>query len=347
MVLRETVHAALASSAVDALTLFASPRSEWEFALPNSPKLRVIERPRESASTVARLAWLASGLAWAARRERADVVLALSNAGSGWPFTPGALFIQQSLPFSREALATLSLAERSRVLVIRETMRLSAHQARLVIVQTPWMREAVATGLGISREKIEVFTPGAPELPEPASEASALRELASASESCRVLYVGNRSAYKNVDVIEKAAGLARAEGLDTAFFAAGSGGREGALVSLQRLDRAELHAAYRMASVLVMPSLVETVGLPLLEAMSVGLPVVAADRAYAHDVCGDAALYFDPHDARALLDAVTRITSDHVLRERQIATGRARASELSAARPYQRMIDRVIALSRA
>jgi len=62
----------------------------------------------------------------------------------------------------------------------------------------------------------------------------------------------------------------------------------------------ELHALYRHAAWFIFPSIYEGFGLPPLEAMANGCPVLAAEAAAIPEVCGDAALYFDPHDPASL-----------------------------------------------
>jgi len=111
------------------------------------------------------------------------------------------------------------------------------------------------------------------------------------------------------------------------------------VVGLGYLQGAELRQAYELADALVMPSLVETVGLPMLEAMNVGIPVIAADRPYAHDVCEDAAVFFDPLDASALAHRITRVLCDEDLRRDLVCRGRDIIRKRRAARPYERMVD--------
>lgn len=62
------------------------------------------------------------------------------------------------------------------------------------------------------------------------------------------------------------------------------------------VSRGELPDLYRRHDALLFPSLAESFGQPLVEAMTMGLPVVVSDRSWAHDVCGDAALFADPHN---------------------------------------------------
>jgi len=67
-----------------------------------------------------------------------------------------------------------------------------------------------------------------------------------------------------------------------------------------RLDPEGMLELYANADALVFPSLQESFGFPLIEAMHVGLPIVAADRSFARVLCGDEAIYFDPLSARSL-----------------------------------------------
>jgi glycosyltransferase involved in cell wall biosynthesis len=89
----------------------------------------------------------------------------------------------------------------------------------------------------------------------------------------------------------------------------------------------ELRVLYRHAAWFIFPSLYEGFGLPALEAMAADCPVLAARSSSIPEVCGDAALYFDPHDPQSLADLLDRVTADdsaaaelrRTLRERALA----------------------------
>lgn len=98
------------------------------------------------------------------------------------------------------------------------------------------------------------------------------------------------------------------------------------------VDDGGLRALYQNAACLVFPSLYEGFGLPPLEAMTLGCPVVASDRASLPEVCGDAALLVNPDDHKALADAVRRIVTETTLRDETIAKGHEQARRYSWAR---------------
>jgi glycosyltransferase involved in cell wall biosynthesis len=83
------------------------------------------------------------------------------------------------------------------------------------------------------------------------------------------------------------------------------------------------------AAVLVYPSLFEGWGMPLTDAMAVGVPVVCSDIPVLHEVAGDAALYFDPLDPRSIASALRRVLNDRTLSETMIARGRLQTSGLT------------------
>jgi glycosyltransferase involved in cell wall biosynthesis len=88
----------------------------------------------------------------------------------------------------------------------------------------------------------------------------------------------------------------------------------------------DMPALYRGALALVFPSLFEGFGLPPLEAMACGTPVAASNAGAVAEVCGDAALAFDPHDVDAIAAALARVTQDEPLRARLREAGLARAA---------------------
>ena len=90
-----------------------------------------------------------------------------------------------------------------------------------------------------------------------------------------------------------------------------------------------LNALYSGATCFVYPSYFEGFGLPILEAMKCGTPVVAGNRTSIPEVAGEAALLFDPFDTNSLVDALQRLLSDPAYRASLSAKGLQRASAFS------------------
>ncbi|MGB9880037.1 MAG: glycosyltransferase family 4 protein, partial [Anaerolineae bacterium] len=91
----------------------------------------------------------------------------------------------------------------------------------------------------------------------------------------------------------------------------------------------DLPALYSGADLFVFPSLYEGFGLPPLEAMACGTPVVCSKASSLPEVVGDAALMVDPYDVEALAEAMHRVLSDAVLREELRGKGLARAQQFT------------------
>ena len=87
-----------------------------------------------------------------------------------------------------------------------------------------------------------------------------------------------------------------------------------------------LHALYQAADGLAYPSLYEGFGLPVLEAMANGIPVLTSDRSSLPEVAGDAALVVDPLDRSAIAAGLVRLAGDEAMRRRLVEAGRRRAA---------------------
>lgn len=95
------------------------------------------------------------------------------------------------------------------------------------------------------------------------------------------------------------------------------------------IDKDELEGLYAAADCFVFPSLLEGFGLPVLEAMSRGVPVACSDRGSLAEVAGDAALLFDPESEPAIASAIERVLSDPAEAQRLRRAGYEQAARFS------------------
>jgi glycosyltransferase involved in cell wall biosynthesis len=96
---------------------------------------------------------------------------------------------------------------------------------------------------------------------------------------------------------------------------------------------------YRLAGVFVFPSLYEGFGLPPLEAMASGTPVVTSNVSSLPEVTGDAALLVDPYDPQSIADAIRRVITDQALSQDLRRKGLARARQFSWETSVRRIRD--------
>jgi glycosyltransferase involved in cell wall biosynthesis len=121
---------------------------------------------------------------------------------------------------------------------------------------------------------------------------------------------------------------------------------EDMVVSAGHVSQADLTGLYSAASLFVFPSLYEGFGLPVLEAMACGTPVVTSNTSSLPEVAGDAALLVDPYDVDAIASALRRVLEDpalaHDLRERGLTRARQFTWERTARETlavYQQLLD--------
>ena len=159
------------------------------------------------------------------------------------------------------------------------------------------------------------------------------------------LAVGTRAAHKNLDALREAVALLGARGLVLAVAGAADAkvfqgaGDVAAALALGRVSDAELRALYENALCLVFPSRYEGFGLPPLEAMWCGCPVLAAAAGAVPEVCGEAALWFDAEGPRTPAAALARLLDEPGLADRLRDAGRARAATFSWPAAARRLLD--------
>lgn len=340
-VLVDTLAAMLADDRVEEIVLFTSPAYLRQFSLPVDPRLTVVD-VEGAESSLGRIRWIVSGLRRACRRYAHDAFLGMNgfcSHGSG----PRAVLVQQSLPFSTEAASLYGWSGRLRIRLLGTLMRRGAAAADAVYVQTPVVKDSVVKHLGVPEEKVQVFLPSPPLF---SLAGHRMDDTMSTKPEFTVLYVGNASPYKNMKTI--AEGMSLLEGVSASLYATVEPGnpicRSGFVTPIGHLESDELQAAYAAADVLVMPSLTETVGLPMLEAMRAGTPVLAADRPYAHAVCRDAALYFDPLSPKDFAEKLTSLLVSHSIREQLVEAGRKLLLEIDSDKPYARLVGHLLSL---
>jgi len=245
------------------------------------------------------------------------------------------------------------LPNRAAPLYAQAFMTMAARRARRVLTVSQASKDDILHYLGVPASKVEVIHNAIDErLAETPSEADITRVRERfLLTSPFVLYAGNIKPHKNVERLIEAFSLLRQRGVDGVKLLI-IGDEISKYPNLRRLvHRFQLHqhvrflgfvpdatlaVLYRLASVFVFPSLYEGFGLPPLEAMAAGAPVITSNVSSLPEVVGDAAILIDPLDAGAIAQAMQRVLRDPALRADLIRRGHARVTQFSWERSVAR-----------
>jgi glycosyltransferase involved in cell wall biosynthesis len=213
--------------------------------------------------------------------------------------------------------------------------RIVADEAARVLVPSEATARDLAELYGVDRGRVTITPLGAEVPPDPdrAGAERLLRDLGVRGPF--LLAVGTLEPRKNLPRLLDAFGEAAAELADHWLVVVGPVGWGPRLRPTWDSVRVKLagpvgdrllHALYQAADGLAYPSLYEGFGLPVLEAMANGTPVLTSDRSSLPEVAGDAALLVDPLDRAAIAAGLVRLAGDEALRRRLVEAGRRRAA---------------------
>jgi glycosyltransferase involved in cell wall biosynthesis len=219
-----------------------------------------------------------------------------------------------------------------------------ARRADAVITNSRHTADQIETKLAVPSDIISICPPGAPAWPAADRYAS----------NGPILFLGTIEPRKNVSMLLRAYAeliARRPDAPELVLAGKVSDTSSGVLDPLGRaplagrarhagyVSEAEREQLYRQASMLVLPSLEEGFGMPALEAMTAGVPVVASNRGALPEVVGDAGLLVPPDDPQALAAALERMLTDAQLARRCIDRGLARARRFTWKASASRLLE--------
>jgi len=206
-----------------------------------------------------------------------------------------------------------------------------ARRARMVLTVSEFSRRELIEVLGVAPDRVKVIPEGVDERFRPDVDAASVCARFRLTRPY-VLALGTASARKNLAVLDEVGPTLAEHGLELVVAGSDRAYLRAPDTAARRIGYVpdqDLPALYAGARAFVMPSRYEGFGLPCLEAMAAGVPVVAADAGALPETCGDAALLVSPTDPEAIAAALLRACSDEASRAGLIAAGIRRAAEYS------------------
>lgn len=273
--------------------------------------------------SVDRLRWEHGVAPQIARDFRADWIVALGNIPVVVPGIRSAvLFHDPHLFYDPSTYRYELMHRRARKAALRWYLRRSLPSVDVVLTQTAVASRRVRETYGV--ESTEILPNAVSTLLQDGADAELSVDLPDAS--FRFLTLTRYYPHKNLetlvemferhgDALNGVAGLLTIHpdqhpGARRLLRRISKLGLEERLVNLGPLEQRALPGIYRAVDAMVLPTLLESFSGTYVESMSLGVPIVTSERDFARAVCGNAALYVDPHDPGAIASAITRLRND-------------------------------------
>lgn len=303
------------------------------------------------------------------RKEHVDVLVSSSDFGMWFPPCKQILMVRNPLFFSPSFLRTV-LPNKSRQFrlefwIRRWLISLSVRASDIVITASQSMMTDLKHHIPVPDGKAVVNSFGVPlERFSWNHSGGSVKIPRESDRSFQLLYISEYSDYKNLTTLLKAVSIMRTQGMADFRLVTTADPSQFPEVEIvtREQDRAlvshpliapfvkftgsipyeDVPNLYMQSDLFVFPSLAESFGHPLVEAMASGLPILASDIPICREICGDAAVYFNPLDPYELAEKITFLRNDSGLRRRMGEVGRKRAEIHFDWRDHVRRLMQVI-----
>lgn len=257
-----------------------------------------------------------------------DGIYSITNLYPFLSFKKGGVMIHQSNIFEK---GLFHLPESYKKLV-----KLGMYKANYIVVQTDFMKKNLIKHCNVADDKIKVLPQGISyELTnynetETNDKIKDLINKLNNENKIKFLYVSLYQPFKNFEKLIKSLPLVNINRNEFSLIITVSeeaykkyletiiieNNLTENIINIGVVEPKDLAYIYKNVDIFLFPSLTESLGLPLVEAMSFSLPVIVSDREYAHEVCGENALFFNPLDENDIADKIELLVKEAKIREK-------------------------------
>jgi glycosyltransferase involved in cell wall biosynthesis len=300
--------------------------------------------------------WEQKHLPTAAVKDKIDLLHCTSNTAPVSTKVPLVVTIHDIIYLEKWMITEGSWYQRLGNLYRRWNVPRIAHKAEVIITVSEYERERIIEGLKINPAKVKAiynacgshFTPGRDE-----AALQAFKKKMNLPDRF-VLYLGNTDPKKNLPNVMKAIGILHQRGkLDFKIVMPDFG--KGHLYNILKAEHnehlmenivltgyipnKELPDLYRLAEVFLYPSLRESFGIPILEAMACGTPVITSNTSAMPEVAGEGAILVDPNEPEQIANELLQLLEDGARRKGAVDYGIKRASQFSWRKTAEEIIQ--------
>lgn len=324
-------------------------QTKWTIELPQN--FRYVRIPLRWDEAGKRIWWVQTKLPKLLKEHHVDILYSPNELTSFFAPCHVVLAIRNFAPYTNSNIAE-GLKDRLRLLQLKRLTQISAWKASKVIFVSNHSKEIISKQLGIPDEKgIAIHHGLSGKFNVDATVSPQFKEY-----QPYVLSVSTVYRHKNyIPLIQAFAKLLKKYGLSYNLLIAGRVEHADYFAQMKRVianegicsqvhllgevEYPQMPALYAGARLFAFPSYLETFGHPLIEAIASGVPVVSSNASVMPEICGDAALYFDPFDSDELAQVMYNILTDDSLWEKMRCRGIERAKEFSWAKTARKTLD--------
>lgn len=352
-------------------TIFLYPLNKRSFDLPiKHPKINFHEVNFKYFHTLEHLLWHQVTLPQICKKQKADVLLCMANIGAVRPLIPQVIYFQQSLYFVDDK----NLFKINKDKILFNFKRLlsinSMKSSSMVITQTEAIRKKVINKIKIKKDKVIAIHTGVPEPlsgsghPVPGSNIIDDLKILNNLQKPMLLYISHPAKHKNFEVIFKGMKQLKKIGINGTLLLTLNMPQNNKdlydyfvqmywnmVYRLKIEDRVKfigtisphiLKKFINNIDIFVFSSLHESFPQPLTEGMSCGAVMLLADRPYAREIAGDAALYFNPFSSLNFAQRVEKIYKEEEIRKQLSKLAKQRSKLFNYKKCSQQLIDVLI-----